>query len=206
MKRIMALLFSLIAVTIPCRAWGQSDSLRTSKETPVFVYLGIGGGLNNRGGNMDMSFTLTSGNGMGGSIHFMPAYSKLKDVPDDYYEGFLRFSTPAHNLEVLSLNFVKKFSNAKGTFRFGLEAGPSWGWFDLVELRLNPDYPDLLEYKYDKIRTKTNGFGFSLAIRADFPFTRFFGCDVSIFTNLNSNQNFVGIDFSFIMGMLRARK
>ena len=206
MKRILILLFAVVTWILPCKIQGQTDSLRIVKGMPVIAYLGIGGGVNTHGGNVDMSLTVTSKGGMGGSLHYIPGFINLKDVPEDYYKGFLRTATPMHTLQALSVNFVKKFSNKKGTFRFGLEAGPSWCWFDLVELKLNPDYPGMLEYKYDKIHAKKNGFGFSSAIRADFPFTKFLGCDISLFTNLNSNQSFIGLDFSFILGMLRAGK
>jgi len=205
-KRILSFLFALATWIVPLKIQGQADSLRIVKGIPVNAYLGIGGGVNTRGGNIDMSLTVTSKGGMGGSLHYIPGSINLKDVPEDYYEGFLRFATPAHTLQVLSVNFVKKFSNKKGTLRFGLETGPSWGWYNIVELRLNPYYPEPLEYKYNKIRTKKNGFGFFLAMTTDFPFTRFLGCDISLFTNLNSIQSFVGLDFSFILGMVRAGK
>ena len=206
MKSIVVLLFTIVPWIVPGNLQGQTDSLKTGKGIPVNAYLGIGGGSITGGGNVDISLTTTSKGGMGGSLHYMPGFIYLKNVPEDYYEGFLRTSTPIHTFQVLSVNFVKKFSNKKGTFRFGLEAGPSWGWFDMVSLKLNPDYPGLMEYKYDKIRTKKNDFGFSSAIRADFPFTRFLGCDISLFTNLNSIQSFFGIDFSLILGMVRAEK
>lgn len=181
----------------------QSDSLNTQNGPPVLLYAGLGAGINTRGGNLNPGLTLTSPGGMGGSLQFISGFVQLDNVPDDYYDGFLRNLTPAHRFTALSLNFVKKFITPKESFRFGFEAGPSWVRCDLVKLELNPDYPGPLEYKYNKIHTIKNTVGVSLAMRTDFPFIGFFGCDLSVFANLNSAQSFAGMNFCFNLGMVR---
>jgi hypothetical protein len=203
MKKSVVLLLVIFAGLTPGRLWAQPDSLKIHKENLVLLYVGLGGGINTRGGNFDLGLTLTSQDGLGGSLQFISGFVQLENIPDDYYEGFLRFATPAHDLTALTLNFVKKFITPKGSFRFGFEAGPSWIHCDQVKLELNPDYPEPLEYKYNKIHTIKYTIGVSLAMRADFPFSRFFGCDLSVFANLNSAQSFAGLDFCFDLGMVR---
>ena len=203
MKKSVLLLIVIFAWITPGRLSAQGDSLKTHKENPVLLYVGLGGGINTRGGNLNPGLTLTSPGGMGGSLQFISGFVQLDNVPDDYYDGFLRDLTPAHRFTALSLNFVKKFITSKESFRFGFEAGPSWVHCNLVKLELNPDYPGPLEYKYNKIHTIKNAVGVSLALRADFPFSRFFGCDLSVFANLNSAQSFAGLNFCFDLGMVR---
>ena len=203
MKNSVVLFLFIFAGITPVSLLAQQDNLRTQKENPVLLYVGLGGGINTRGGNFNTGLTLTSPGGMGGSLQFISGFVQLDNVPDDYYEGFLRGLTPEHRFTALSLNFVKKFITPKESFRFGFEAGPSWVHCNLVKLELNPEYPEPLEYKYNKIHTIKNAVGVSLAMRADFPFSRFLGCDLSVFANLNSARSFAGLNFCFDLGMVR---
>ena len=203
MRKSFVLFYVLLAVIIPVNLWAQRDGRRPQNKNPVLLYVGLGGGINNRGGNLNTGLTITSPGGMGGSLQFNSGFVQLDNVPDDYYDGFLRGLTPAHRFTALSLTFVKKFITAKESFRFGFEAGPSWVHCNLVKLELNPEYPEPLEYKYNKIHTIKNAVGVSLALRADFPFSRYFGCDLSAFANLNSAKSFAGLNFCFDLGMVR---
>lgn len=203
MKKSVVFFLVIFAGITPSRLRAQPESLKTQNGNPVLLYAGLGGGINTRGGNLNLGLTLTSNSGMGGSLQFISGFVQLENVPDDYYDGFMRDLTPAHRFTALSLNFVKKFITPKESFRFGFEAGPSWVHCNLVKLELNPEYPEPLEYKYNKIHTIKNAVGVSLALRADFPFSRFFGCDLSVFANLNSARSFAGLNFCFDLGMVR---
>ena len=203
MKKSVVFFLVIFAGITPFRLRAQPESLKTQNGNPVLLYAGLGGGINTRGGNLNLGLTLTSNSGMGGSLQFISGFVQLENVPDDYYDGFMRDLTPAHRFTALSLNFVKKFITPKESFRFGFEAGPSWVHCNLVKLELNPEYPEPLEYKYNKIHTIKNAVGVSLALRADFPFSRFFGCDLSVFANLNSARSFAGLNFCFDLGMVR---
>jgi hypothetical protein len=203
MKKSVVFFLVIFAGITPLRLRAQPESRTAQNGNPVLLYAGLGGGINTRGGNLNLGLTLTSNSGMGGSLQYISGFVLLENVPDDYYDGFLRNFTPAHRFTALSLNFVKKFITPKESFRFGFEAGPSWVHCNLVKLELNPDYPEPLEYKYNKIHTIKNAVGVSLALRTDFPFSRFFGCDLSVFANLNSVQSFAGLDFCFDLGMVR---
>jgi len=203
MKKSVVFFLVIFTGITPLRLRAQPESLKTQNGNPVLLYAGLGGGINTRGGNLNLGLTLTSNRGMGGSLQFISGFVQLENVPDDYYDGFMRDLTPAHRFTALSLNFVKKFITPKESFRFGFEAGPSWVHCNLVKLELNPEYPEPLEYKYNKIHTIKNAVGVSLALRADFPFNRFFGCDLSVFANLNSARSFAGLNFCFDLGMVR---
>jgi len=205
MKKIVILLLITLFSILSNKTWSQTDSLQTEKPIPILLYAGLGGGMNTRGGNFDLSLTITSLGGTGGSFHYTPGIVALKNVPEDYYKGFLR-TIPMHTFNAFSLNFVQKFSYPKGFFRLGFEAGPSWIKYKLVELKINPDWPDLFQYKYDKIYSIESTIGGFVAIKAEFPFLSFFGCDLSLFSILNDIQNVVGFDFCINLGLVNPNK
>ncbi len=203
MKKTVILPLIILFSVLSNRTWSQTDSLNTDKAKPVLFYFGFGGGLNTRGGNLDLGFTITSSGGLGGSLQFISGYLKLENVPDDFYDTAFPRPTPADHLTALSFNLVKKFSTTTGSFRLGFEAGPSWIWDNLTELKLNPRWPGLFEYKYNKIHTFKSTAGLSMAMKADFPFLSFFGCDLTFFGIINDLQPVVGFDICLNLGMVK---
>jgi hypothetical protein len=197
--------FSLILVLsiFSNRTWSQADSLKVDKVSTPIWYFGFGGGANTRGGNLDLGFTMTSSGGMGGNVQLLLGYCKLENVPADYYNGLFRWITPADHFSALSFNFVKKFSTHAKFFRVGFEAGPSWIWYNFTELQINPNYPGLFEYKYNKIHTVKSSAGLSMAMKADFPFLSFFGYDLTFFGIINKLQSVVGLDICIDLGMVK---
>jgi hypothetical protein len=181
----------------------QTDSLNLRTGQNIFWYFELGFGPNNRGANFDMSFTASSAKVLGGSLNFMTGYVKLKDVPSDYYNGLFRWSTPISTFWDLSLNLTVKMSGPDKSFRFGLEAGPSFMRYDMVELKINPDYPDLFEYKYNKIHTMHNTAGLYCAMKAEIPALNYLGCSFILFCNINKIQSLVGFDVCISLGKVR---
>ncbi len=175
-----AVIISLLSNTI----WSQTDTLNINKTSPVLWYFGSGFGACNRGGVLELSFTVTSSNFWGGSLNFRTNMSRSDNVPEDYYDDGLRVIPPKDYLSALSLNFVKKFQTSNKFLRIGFEAGPSWVRYNVAEFEYNPDYdPDkeysswnwyLPNYLYYKSHDATSTIGLSLAAKAEFPFTRFF--------------------------------
>jgi hypothetical protein len=183
----------------------QTDSLIAGTGENVIWYFDIGAGLNNRGANFDLSFTVSSANVLGGSINFRTGYVKLKDIPPDYYEGLFRVFSPASDFIDLSLNLTVKLSGSDKRFRFGFETGPSFVWYDKVELEINPKYPDLFEYKYNKIRTVHNTIGLYCAMKFEIPALEHFGCSFILFGNFNNVQSLFGLDVCISLGRVRKK-
>lgn len=200
-KPIILLLILLFSV-LPNNTWAQTDSLKIDKVNPVLLYIGFGGGPNTRGGNLDLNFSVISSGGFGGSFHFISGGVKMKNVPSDYGGQFGRLP-PFNDFTILSFNFLKNFSASERYLRFGFETGPSWVRYDLIELELNPYYPGVFQYKYNKIHTVKSTVGLSAVMKVDFPFSRFFGCDLAFFGIINKLQSVVGLDICLNLGMVR---
>ena len=210
MNRLMivfpAVIISLLSNTI----WSQTDTLDINKTGPVLWYFGQGFGVANRGGVLELSFTVTSSNFWGGSLNFRTNMSRSDNVPEDYYDDGLRIIPPKDYLSALSLNFVKKFQTSKKFLRFGFEAGPSWVRYNVAEFEYNPDYdPDkeyndwywyLPNYLYYKSHDPTSTIGLSLAAKAEFPLIDFLGLELTLYSVINSLQSVIGLDICVDLG------
>lgn len=183
--------------------WSQSDSTKIQLNNSPIFYMGLGGGPSTKGGNFNIYLTVASPEGLGGNLSVLTAFLKLENVPPDFYDTVFPRSVPRDDMTAFSFNLVKKFSSPNGSFRIGFEAGPSWVHYDLIELRLNPDWPGLFEYKYNKIHSFKEIAGLSLAMKTEFPFTKVFGCEISVFGIFNKIQTVAGIDFCLDFGVLR---
>jgi hypothetical protein len=192
----LVVLFTLLSLCV----WSQTDSLKVEKPNGYLLYSSLGGGFNNRGANGGISLTMTSADGLGGSINLMTGYVKLENIPSDYYSFFFRWTPPVNDFTILSFNLVKKFTTPNGLFRFGMETGPSWFRYNQTTIELNPGWPDLFQYKYNKYFTLKNTFGWSAAVKAEFPFLSFLGLDISIFANFNGVQSVGGMDICLELG------
>ncbi len=201
-KTIFFIVLALF-ICLSGKSQAQSDSLKKSTGENVIWYFEIGFGPNNRGANLDMCFTVSSTKLLGGSFNFMTGFVKMKDVPPDYYDGLFRWSTPINNFWDLSLNLTVKLSSPDKPFRFGFEAGPSFMRYDMIKLKENPNYPDLFEYKYNKIRTMHNAVGLSCAMKAEIPALDYLGCSFTLFGNINDVQSLFGLDICFSVGKVR---
>jgi hypothetical protein len=182
----------------------QTDSLVVDKGNNFIYYFETGFGFNTRGMNFDMSFFAGSSNGLGGTLNFMAGYVNLKDIPADYY-GLFRWFKPTNNFTAISPALTLKFTNPKQSFRFGLEAGPSFMHWNLVELELNPDYPDLFEYKYNKIESQKNTTGCYLALKGEIPALQFLGCSFTVFGIINNVEPLIGFDITITLGKIKRK-
>jgi len=201
-----AVITSLLSSTI----WSQTDTLNISKASPVYWYFGSGFGACNRGGVLELSFTVTSSNFWGGSLNFRTNMSRSDNVPSDYYDDSKRVIPPKDYLSVLSLNLVKKFQTSNKYLRIGFEAGPSWVRYNLAEFEYNLDYdPDkeysswnwfLPNYMYYKSHDATSAIGLSLAAKTEFPFTRYLGLELSLYSIINNIQSVIGLDICVDLG------
>ncbi len=194
----LLLLFSVLTNNI----WSQTDSLKTDKIAPAILYLGFGGGVNTRGGNFELSFTIASADYLGGSLNLRRGSVKLAEIPADYGGQFGRLP-PYDDFMVLSFNLVKTFITSEKPVRFGFEAGPSWVRYNKTELVIDPNYGFPFVYKYDKVHTLKNTFGVSLTAKAEFPFSRFMGCELGVFTVINKIQSVLGLNVCLNLGKVR---
>jgi len=190
----------ILTICLPAISQVQTDSLKRNSGENIIWYFDTGFGRNNRGLNLDMSFTVSSVKVLGASLNFMSGFVKMKDVPPDYYDGIFRWSAPINNFWDLSLDLTVKLFRPDKPVRFGFEAGPSFMRYDMVELIENPNYPDLLEYKYNKTRTMHNAFGFNCAMKAEIPALDFLGCSFILFGNINAVQSLIGLDVCICLG------
>jgi len=202
MKKTFFISLIILLSILSNKIWSQTDSLKTDKVSQIICYLGFGGGPSLRGASGELSLTITSSNYWGGSLNFRRGYSRMKNIPEDYY-GLFRFSPPSDDYTFLTFELLKKFSTSNKSVRLGFEAGPSLVWYNLVELELNPDYPNLFEYKYNKIYTSESAFGLSLTAKVEFPFSRFFGCELTVFSVINKIQSVLGLDICLNLGKVR---
>jgi hypothetical protein len=187
------------------KGWSQADSITIKSTSTYLLFSEIGGGWNSRGGNGVLSVTMTTAKGLGGSVNLTGGYQNLENVPADYYSFFLRWVPPTNDFTNLSFNLVKKFTTHNHAFRFGIEAGPSWVRYNITTIKTNPAWPDLFQYKYNKFYSIKNTAGFSMALKAEFPFSRFIGCDFTFFANLNSVSSIAGFDICLVLGKVRNR-
>lgn len=186
-------------------AFSQADTISKKQGGFPLWYFSFGGGFNARGLNFTMDFTITSPGGMGGSVNLTAGYVKLQNVPADYYDGFLRFVTPSDDYTSISCLFLKKFSVPSQSLRMGFAMGPSFVKYNLVRLELNPDYPKLFEYKYNKIHTMENSAGFHAAVITEVTFSNFLAANFNLFADFNSIRNIVGLDFCITAGYVRRK-
>jgi hypothetical protein len=182
----------------------KSDSLETRKGNNFIYYFETGFGFNTRGLNFDMSFFAGSANVLGGTLNFMAGYINLKDIPSDYYSLF-RWFKPTNSFTAISPALTLKFTNPKQTFRFGFEAGPSFMKWNTVKLELNPNYPELGEYKYNKIEDQERTTGCYLALKADIPATQFLGCSFTMFGIINNIGHLLGFDITITLGQVKRK-
>ena len=194
----LLLLFNVLTTNI----WAQSDSLKMNKLSPAIGYLGFGFGPNTRGGNLELSFTITTSGYWGGSLNLRNGYVKLAEVPADYGGQFGRLP-PLDNFMILSFNMVKKFPTSEKSVRFGFEAGPSWVRYNLTEFVIDPNYGFPGVYKYDKVHTLKSTLGVSLTTKAEFPFSRFIGCELGFFIVINKLQSVLGFNVCLTLGKVR---
>lgn len=197
----IAILFTVITGGI-CQ--GQPDSLNPQKVKNYIYYFETGFGFNTRGMNFDMSATAGSANGLGGSLNFMAGYVKVKYVPDDYISLF-RWFKPTNDFIAITPAMTMKFTNSEQTFRFGVEAGPSFMNWNTVRIELNPNYPDLFEYKYNKFETRKTTTGCYLALKADIPATKFLGFSFTLFGIINNIEQLIGFDITITLGKVKSK-
>lgn len=209
MKRAIILTALILLTGLAEISKAQSDSLKTQTDSLVvkkgnnfIYYFETGFGFSTRGSNFDMSFFVGSANGLGGTLNFMAGYVNLENVPDDY-TSFFRWFEPTDEFTAISPALTLKFTNPKQTFRIGFEAGPSFMKWTTVELELNPDYPDLFEYKYNKIETRESPTGCYLALKADIPALRFLGCSFTLFSIINNIETLFGFDITITLGKVK---
>ena len=202
MKKPFIIPLIILFGTLSNKILSQTDSLKTDRVNKTICYLGFGVGPSTRGASGELSLTIASSNYWGGSLNFRRGYSRMKNIPEDYY-GLFRFSPPSNDYTFLTFDLIKKFSTSNKSVRFGFEAGPSLIWYNLVDLELNPDYPNLFEYKYNKIYTSESAFGLSLSAKVEFPFSHFFGCEFVVFAVMSKIQSVLGLDICFNLGKVR---
>jgi hypothetical protein len=202
MKKNIFLPLVLLFGTLTNNIWSQTDSLKINKLSPAIYYLGFGFGPNTRGGNFELSFTFTTSGYWGGSLNLRNGYVKLANVPADYGGQFGRLP-PFDSFMILSFDLVKKFPTAGKSVRFGFEAGPSYVKYNLTKLVIDPNYGFPGVYKYDKVHTPKNALGVSLTAKTEFPFSRFIGCELGLFTIINKVQSVLGLNVCLTLGKVR---
>jgi hypothetical protein len=198
-----------LSVILSNQIFSQTDSLTNAKAQSFMLYYNSGFGIGTRGGTFGLGFTFISLNNLGGSISYKLNILKNKNVPEDYNDDGMRIFAPRDYLSLITLSLVKEFPVSNKSMRFGIEAGPAWVKYNVAQFEHNPSYdPNNAPwfgniYKYYKSHTARKTIGLTLRGKAEFLPARYSGFELTVFTNLNSVQSVVGIEFYVSLGKVR---
>jgi hypothetical protein len=198
-------LFGILSNTI----YSQSDSFGNGNVKSSKLYYSSGGGFGSRGSTFGLGGTFVSSNNWGGSFSYKTNILKSKDVPIDYYDDGRRSFAPRDYLSYISLNLVKEFITSGKQKRFGIEAGPAWVKYNIAQFERNMSYDPSASpwfgniYKYHKTHTARKTIGLTLRAETEFWQTRFSKFEFAVFTNINSIQSVLGLEFYLCLGKVR---
>lgn len=201
---IIVTFFSEFSTAQPDTLKTQPDSLKAGKRNYLICYFETGFGISTRGANFFIEAAAGSSNGLGGSLNIMGGYVRVPGVPDDYTSLF-RWFKPTDNFTAVSPALTLKYTNPKQTFRIGFEAGPSFMKWNIVQIELNPDWPDLGEFKYNKIESQERTTGCYLGLKAEIPAVQYLGCSFTLFGIINNIEPVIGFDISITLGQVKKK-
>ena len=205
-----ALVISILAfygmVNIPINA----QSSTPFESTHFYVGLGVSAP---QGGVVAMTLILPNGWGTSATYNLLTPVAQ--NLPSDYKggSGIFNFFGSGNNDKVydeitaISFRALKEFPTKSKYVRVGLEAGPS-----LVRTEIADNFVfrpvsggDIFGYpsNYDYEVITSNTIGLSLKGKLELAFTRPFGFEIGITSNINSKRSYYGADFLITLGHVR---
>jgi hypothetical protein len=174
------------------------------------LYGAVGFGIGRKATPVGISSNFILSNNLGASISYKYKVFKAENLPSDYTAGsnFLTGpdnSTPDDLFSFFSFNLLKEFPTKYKRIRFGIEAGPSLVKYRIAKFKREPITSILIvsssnySYRYENFQT----VGLSLRAKMEFPFTRGFGLEAAICSNINEYKSFVALEVYLTFGYVR---
>lgn len=180
---------------------------QTEKLEHSFYYSsGVGVG-NFVGGSVNLNYLNNEKYSLmlGYSLYSRKAASRPSDYKDGLIPTLLTFglSGPRDFVQTFTLagGYVYDL-NSKGSTRLHLRAGIG---FTIIEYPHNwePSEHGGLGNNYSFDYKKTSTPSLVIAPEIEFPFTRYFGLSIAPFLQLNKEMSVAGIEFKYMLGLLR---
>lgn len=192
-------LFFLIEIFV-LKIQAQPDSLKINKLQLSKYQIGVGFGFGAKGNISGINGAILFSNNFGASISYRYNTFKPDNLPLGYSKGAFEVFEPANHLNIISLSLIKNFISYPGKFKFGIEAGPSYDKYRYVTIVPNPKYnPNnwntFLLRKFLKEENEKNSTGLSLKAKTELEMSKYASIEFTIFSNINSMQSFIGIEF-----------
>ena len=199
-KILLSIIFQILFLN-PEINYAQTDSTVLQKVKLSYMYLDFGVGISENliigiGGDFVLS------NNWGGSLNYNYFNKEAVELPPDYTGGF--FGKPTDNLNTYSVRLLKEFPTHTKMVRFGVEGGVSFIEYEKAHFAPNPN-PGWLGSNYIVTRSIEITEGLSIRGKAEFPVSRFLGCEIALISNLNEYQSYIGAELHFTLGLVRDR-
>jgi hypothetical protein len=191
----------LIVILYPGINYAQTDSTVVQKEKLAYVYLDFGAGISKKliiGIGGDFVFS----NNWGGSLSYAYYSPEAKELPADYTGSF--FGNPTDNITTYSVRLIREFPIYTKLIRLGIEGGVSLIEYQKAHFAPNPN-PGWFGSNYIVTHSNENTAGLSFKGKAEFPLSRFLGCEIALISNVNEYQSYVGAELHFTLGLVRDR-
>jgi hypothetical protein len=200
-KIIFHIAVYLIVILYPRINFAQTDSAVLQKVKLSYAYLDFGVGISENliigiGGNFVLS------NKWGGSLSYTYYSPEAKELPANYTGSF--FGNPSDNLSAYSVRLIREFPTHTKLIRIGIEGGLSFIEYQKAHFAPNLN-PGWFGSNYIVTQSIENTAGLSLKGKAEFPLSRFLGCEIALISNFNEYQSYVGAELHFMLGLVRDR-
>ncbi len=172
------------------------------------VYFGNIGATGPAGATAGATFIGQNEWGCSIAYNFMVPHSKNK--PSDYQAGSWAFlgDDIYDAVGAVAVRGLKSFPTGSQKIRFAVEAGAAWVKTSVadrfVAQNIAPDiFGNYANYRYEDI--ESTSFGLSLRGSFSWTFSRLFGLEIGVISNINPDRSYFGLDTVLIFGHVRDR-
>jgi hypothetical protein len=166
------------------------------------LYLNMGLGKSNSL-IMGIGLNLFYSNNWGGSLSCNYFTQRAVELPPDFYGGFTYLEDPTDHIVSYSVRLMREIPTSVDQIRFGIEGGVSMVQYQRAHFLYSPQGWFSLNSNYIVTYSKSNTLGLSFRAKAELPFTRIWGMELALISNINKYQSYVGCELHTTLGMLR---
>jgi hypothetical protein len=202
----------LLTTMFSCSSLYSQDSLAIVKKIKFdrfFVGAGVITNFDNLGRSLNGTLLLSNNFGLG--FNTKSIRDKSKNKPANYYPGSNVLGSdpksPSDQTGFYSLMFIKEININKNKVRIGFEAGPSYNQFQFYTFKSIEPSQGFFGYTGNySVKPETKSIiGLSAKGKIYYLFTQHYAFELSAFTNVNSHQNFAGLEINALFGIIEKK-
>ncbi len=178
----------------------------TSKKHPSGlsdISLTVGAGYNTKGFMTGINNTYGFSGSWGVTLCYDIVLDQVTNLPKDFYSSNFNIIPPSNVIHMVSLRCLKEFPDKNRKFMLGVECGPAWYYYKVINFNVNPDYYvwNFFTNKYLKSKTFYSSIGLSTNLSAKYHLTEDFALELTFPLNINSFEQIAGVEFCIKYGL-----